>query len=127
MTLLTRVLKLQAAVWLLAGSALVIAPGTVLRLLDDPAGYAWLLRATGVMALAIALLMILVAQRTEVWWWAWVFALLEAATATTFVVRAVTGGAGGEWAWWSMGGLAAAFAVLDLIGLALAGQEKPFV
>ncbi len=56
-------------------------------LIDD----AWI-RALGVIAVVLALLMVLVAQRLEdVWWWAWAFVVLEAGTATVFVLHALFG------------------------------------
>ena len=127
MRLLARVLKVQAVVWLLSGLALLAIPASVVRLIDQvPLEEVWL-RATGVSVIVLGLLMILVAQRAEVWWWAWAFAVLEAGTGSVFLLRALFGGRGAEWPWWSLGSLGVVLAVLNLVGLAQAGREKPFV
>jgi hypothetical protein len=132
MAFLQRVLKLQAALWALFGAALIFVPRW---LLHDALGqppmpeHAWI-RAMGVMAVVVAMLMVLVAQRVgEVWWWAWSFALLEAGTATVFVLNAAFGlplGADG-WPWWTLGAVNALFGALDLVGIAAASREKPIV
>jgi hypothetical protein len=132
MTFLQRVLKLQAALWAVMGALLVVVPRW---LLHDAFGqppmpeHAWI-RAAGVMAVVLAMLMVLVAQRvSDVWWWAWSFALLEAGTATVFVLNAAFGLPTGAdaWPWWSLGGVNVAFGALDLVGITAAGREKPIV
>ena len=80
-------------------------------------------------AVVLALLMVLVSQRLEdVWWWAWAFVVLEAGTATVFMLHALFGLPEGAptWSWWLLAVVNGAFAALDLIGLGLAAQEKPF-
>ena len=92
MTFLRRVLNADAALWAIFGLVIGIAPGWLLEtvagqppLIDD----AWV-RALGVIAVVLALLMVLVAQRLEdVWWWAWAFVVLEAGTATVFFLHAL--------------------------------------
>ena len=132
MTYLQRVLKVQAAVWAVFGVALGLVPRWVTETLADQPPlpeYAWL-RLVGVMAVVLALLMVLIGRRIEdVWWWAWAFALLEAGAATTFALNAAFGlplGAS-AWFWWALAVGSAAFAALDLLGLARAGQEQPLV
>ena len=81
------------------------------RSIDD----AWL-RALGVIAVVLALLMMLVAQRLEdVWWWAWAFVVLEAGTATVFMLHALFGLPDGAstWSWWLLAIVNGAFAALD--------------
>ena len=87
MTFLRRILKLQADA---VGDLRLGARDSARLAGRDVAGQppledlAWL-RALGVMAIVLALLMVLVAQRLEdVWWWSWAFVLLEAGTATVF-------------------------------------------
>jgi hypothetical protein len=132
MTFLQRILKVQAAVWAVFGVAVGIVPRWVTETLgDQPAmpEYAWL-RLVGVMAVVLALLMVLISRRIDdVWWWAWSFALLEAGAATIFALNAAFGlpGAAAAWLWWAMSAGSAAFAVLNLVGLARAGQEQPIV
>ena len=132
MAFLQRVLKIQAALWALSGLLLLLVPRW---LLHDAFGqppmreHAWI-RATGVMGLVLAMLMVLVAQRvTEVWWWAWSFAVLEAGTATVFVLNAAFGVPTGAatWPWWTLGGVNVVLGALVLVGIAAAGREKPIV
>src|SRR5262245_28433783 len=130
MTLLRRVLKVQAAVWALVGLTLLVAPGVAL----DAAGMARgssadaTLRVLGVASIVLAMLMVLVAQRPDTWWWAWAFALLETGVATVAVLHASFGvpDGGSSGVWWLLGIASAVFAVLDLVALARTGQERPF-
>jgi hypothetical protein len=131
MTFLRRVLNAQAALWAVFGFVVGIAPDWLLEtvarqpaLTDD----AWF-RALGVIAVVLALLMVLVAQRLEdVWWWAWAFVALEAGMATVFVLHALFGLPEGAstWSWWLLASVNGAVGALDLVGLGLAAQEKPF-
>jgi hypothetical protein len=129
-TFLRRILYIQAALWGLFGVALAIAPGwlTVTIGGQPPVDRVWM-RAMGVMSVVFALLMILVAQRLEdVWWWSWAFVVLEAGTATVFALHALFGLPEGAAAWWCWL-LAAAnglIGALELVGLGLSAQEKPF-
>jgi hypothetical protein len=131
MTFLRRVLNADAAMWAIFGLVVGIAPGWLLEtvagqppLVDD----AWI-RALGVIAVVLALLMVLVAQRLEdVWWWAWAFVVLEAGTGTVFFLHALLGLPDGvaAWSWWVLACVNGAMGALLLVGLALAAQEKPF-
>lgn len=131
MTFLRRVLNADAAMWAIFGLVVGIAPGWLLEtvagqppLVDD----AWI-RALGVIAVVLALLMVLVAQRLEdVWWWAWAFVVLEAGLGTVFFLHALLGLPDGvaAWSWWALACVNGAMGALLLVGLALAAQEKPF-
>jgi hypothetical protein len=132
MAFLRRVLKVQAVLWALSGVVLALVPRW---LIHDAFGqppmreHAWI-RAMGVMAVVLAMLMVLVAQRVrDVWWWAWSFAVLEAGTATVFALNAAFGLPSGApaWPWWTLAGANVAFGVLDLLGIAAAGREEPIV
>ena len=129
MTLLRRVLKVQAGLWVFAGVALGLFPTRVISALAQfpVLEVAWL-RMLGVMSVVLALFMFLVAQRlSDVWWWAWAFALLELGIGAVALLNVIVGEyAGDAWAWWVLGGVSLAFAVADLFGLAMAGREKPF-
>ena len=131
MTFLRRVLNGQALLWALFGSAVGIAPRWVLESVagqPPPSDDAWF-RGLGVMAVVLALLMVLVAQRLEdVWWWSWAFVVLEAGTATVFALHVLFGLPDGAsaWSWWLLACANGAVGALDLVGLGLAAQEKPF-
>ena len=131
MTFLRRVLKVQAALWALTGALLAVAPVFTLdTLLSQPVPVegAWL-RMLGVMSIVLALFMVLVSQHTaETWWWAWGFAILEAGVATVSILNALFGvpPEATVATWWAIGLGSMAFCALDLIGIARAGQEKPF-
>jgi hypothetical protein len=128
-TLLRRVLKVQAGLWVFAGVALGLIPTRVISALGQlpVLEVAWL-RMLGVTGVVLALFMFLVAQRlSDVWWWAWAFALLQLGIGTLALLNVIVGEyAGDAWAWWAIGGVSLAFAAADLIGLAMAGREKPF-
>ena len=128
---LRRVLKVQAVLWALSGLALGLVPVSVLDLLGQARvpESAWL-RMLGITAVVLAMLMWLVAERLEqVWWWAWAFVVLEVGVATLCVINALFGTdpRAEVWPWWVMGGVAAVFATLDMLGLGRTSQEKPQV
>ncbi len=132
MKLLRRILKAQAVLWAVGGLLAIAAPRwlveSVMRqpALGDPV---WL-RTIGVMSVVLALLMVLVSQKLDdVWWWSWAFAVLEIGAATVFVLHALVGLPDGvaAWPWWAAGAADALLGGGLLIGLAEAGQERPFV
>jgi hypothetical protein len=126
---LRRILYAQAALWSIAGALLALAPGfTVERVLDQPpVGESAWLRAAGVMSIALAAQMVLVAHRIEdLWWWSWTFVLLELGVAVAFVVAgpvALPEGAP-AWPWWLLGAVNAAVAALEIGALARAGTQR---
>lgn len=132
MKLLRRLLTLQAVLWSLGGLATIAAPAWVLEgLLGQPplSQYAWV-RAGGVMAVVLALLMVLIAQKIEdLWWWSWAFAVLDVGIATVFAVTALVGvpDAAPVWPWWLVAAVNGALGAGLLLGMGEAGQEKPFV
>ena len=129
--ILRRVLKIQAAVWALTAIPLVFFPVALLDALGQlPVVEAAWLRMLGIASVVLAMLMWLVAGRLDaVWWWAWAFVVLEVGVATLSVVNALFGLDPGvtAWPWWAMGGVAAVFAALDMLGLGRTSQEKPQV
>jgi hypothetical protein len=131
-TLLRRLLKVQAAAWLVWSVAIGLFPRWVLEdLFGQPvlAEYVWV-RAAAVMGVVLALLMVLVAQRIDdLWWWSWAFAVLEVGTATVFAVNAAFGVPDGAEAWpfWALAVLNGCFGAALLVGMGFGGQEKPFV
>ena len=132
MKLLRRLLKVQAASWLVVSVALGLFPRRVLEgLLGQPvlADYVWV-RVVAVMGVVLALLMVLVAQKIdELWWWSWAFALLAVGAASAFAVNAAFGVPAGADAWpfWLLAGVNGAFGAGLLVGMGMGGQEKPFV
>lgn len=128
--LLRRVLYWQAAAWAVGGVPELLAPRWLLEGVFDqpPAPDHAYVRAAGAMALGMAMLMVLVAQRIEeVWWWAWAFVLTDAALATICLLTAALGPQGGSGVllWWLLGGANVAFGAGLMAGLGLAGQERP--
>jgi hypothetical protein len=131
MDTLRRVLYLEAAVWVVAGAALALAPRFVLVTLFDqpPQGeFAWL-RLYGVQAVGLAMLMVLVAHRIEqLWWWSWAFALVTAGTGGIAVLNAAFGLTPHESSalWWLFALVTLAFAFALLYGLFASSKEQPF-
>ena len=131
MALLRRVLYWQASLWTAIGLLEIAAPRWLLETVSRQPAIADLayVRALGVMAVALALLMVLVAQRIdEVWWWAWAFALTDAALATVCALNALLGPVEGSATvvWWALtvGNLVMGAGLL--VGMSRAGQERPF-
>ena len=130
MKLLRRVLVWQAALWAGFGLVLVIAPGWVVETVFDqpPLGEEAWLRVSGVMAIALAGMMVLVSHRVEdLWWWSWTFVILEVASSVVLVLNALVGVPEGaaSWPWWLLAGVNAGFALIELSALARIGTERP--
>jgi hypothetical protein len=130
MSLLRRVLYLEAAVWGITGVALAIFPHIVLETIFNQVTYRdyALVRILGVEDVAMAMLMVLVAQRArEVWWWSWAFffptiliAIVAVLNATLSLPRYSS-----SVMWWLLAGVNTAFAGALLLGLARTGRERP--
>jgi hypothetical protein len=132
MTLLRRVLYWQASLWAASGLLQLAVPRWFLQTLfrQPPVADLAYVRAMGVMCVAFALVMVLVAQRLEdVWWWAWAFAITDAALATVCGLNALFGPVEGSATvyWWLLAAGNVAFGAGLLVGLAHTGQERPFV
>jgi hypothetical protein len=131
MALLRRVLYYQAIVWSGCGLAIALAPHWVLQSVFDQVPYPdeAYVRVCGAMSIGLALTMVLVAQKIEVvWWWAWGFALTDAAIVTITGTHALFGlpqGSGGA-LWWLFAGVNLILGALILMGLGRAAQAKPF-
>jgi cell division protein FtsW (lipid II flippase) len=128
--LLRRVLVWQAALWAGFGLVLVVAPGWVIETVFDqpPLGEEAWLRVSGVMAIALAGMMVLVSHRVEdLWWWSWAFVILEVASTVILVLNAILGVPDGaaSWPWWVLAGANAGFALIELAALAQIGTERP--
>lgn len=130
MALLRLVLYLQALVWSVSGAALALVPRfTLVTLFGQPeyADYA-LVRVMGAYGVALALVMVLVAQRIEeLWWWSWAFVAATAPSAVVLTANAAFSLPAGAaaWPWWLFSGVAWAFTAGLLFGIARSGLEKP--
>ncbi|MDP9330560.1 MAG: hypothetical protein M3P11_08000 [Actinomycetota bacterium] len=130
MTLLRKMLLGQAVLWSSAGIAVALLPHWVLVTLFRQVPYPdyTYVRACGVMSMGFSLLAVLVAQKLDdVWWWAWTFAITDAALATITGLNALVGARdSGIVLWWLFSALNALLAVGLLVGIGRAGEEKPF-
>ena len=130
MSLLRRVVYLEAAVWGITGVALAIFPHIVLETIFNQAPYAdyAFVRILGVDDVAMAMLMVLVAQRArELWWWSWAFffptiliAIVAVLNATLSLPRFSS-----SLMWWLLAAVNAVLAGALLLGLARTGRERP--
>jgi hypothetical protein len=130
MSVLRRVLYLQAAVWGIGGVGLALIPHIVLETIFNQAPYpeyAWV-RMLGIEDVALAMLMILVAQRaTELWWWSWAFVFPTALIALVAVLNATLSLTkfSSPVMWWLLAGVNVAFTAGLLLGLARTARERP--
>jgi hypothetical protein len=132
MSLLRRVLGIGAALLVATGFPLTSIPGTILeRLLGQrPLGDDVWVRVFGVALIVLGLFHVLIIRKLEdVWWWCWSFVIFDGVSAIVVLVHAAIGVPEGSavWPWWVYGATSGVFAALYLVGIARAGQEKPFV
>lgn len=126
--LLRRVLYLKALDSFLGGLGLVLAPRFLLiTVLGQPEypDYA-LVRLLGVADVALALVIVLVAQRVqELWWWSWAFVVLTGGTAAVITLHVAFGLPEGAspWMWVVLAAFSWAIAFGLLWGLARAATE----
>jgi hypothetical protein len=131
MTLLRRALGLGAVLLLTLAVPLVVVPRTIVEgvMGQAPIGDDVWIRWTGAACLALGLFHVLVMRKLDdLWWWCWAFVLFDGTVSVIALSHAATGlpeGSAG-WPWWVFGVVAGGFAANYLIGLALAGREKPF-
>ena len=129
---LRNALYVTAAWWAVCGVAITLIPATILHgWFNQPPypDYAYV-RATGILCVGMALLMVLVAQRLDdVWWWSWAFAITAAALATLAAINAVWGRPqdAGSLLWWLFAGANLLLTAALLLGMQAASREKPFV
>jgi hypothetical protein len=130
MNLLRRALGLGASLLLVVSVPLVVAPRTIVEEVMGQAASgddAWV-RLFGAAVVALALFHVLILRRLEdLWWWCWAFVVFDGSVSVIALSHAAVGLPGSaEWPWWLLGSTAALFTALYVIGLAKAGQEKPF-
>jgi hypothetical protein len=130
MTVLRRALGLGAVLLLVVAVPLVAVPRTIVeRIVQQSTGDDVWIRLTGAGCIALALFHVLVIRKLDdLWWWCWAFVLFDGSVSLIALSHAAIGVPDGSasWPWWVFGSLAGAFAAAYLIGLALAGHEKPF-
>ena len=131
MTFLGRALQAFAAVWAACGAVIALAPRwalvSVFSQVPYP-DYAYV-RVCGVSAIGLALLAVLVSRRLDdVWWWSWAFAVTAVLVAVVTALHALLSIPEGSGAllWWIFAGANAVLGAALLMGMARAGQEKPF-
>jgi hypothetical protein len=131
MTVLRRALGSGAVLLLALAAPLAVVPRTVVEgvMGQAPVGGDVWIRLTGAAFMGLGLLHVLVIRKLdELWWWCWAFVLFDGAVCLIALSHAAIGlqeGSAG-WPWWVTGSIAGVFAAAYLIGLALAGREKPF-
>lgn len=130
MTLLRRVLYLEAALVALAGILVAAVPRFVFTGLFDLVPYpeyVWP-RIAGIEAFALALLMVLVAHRAEdLYWWSWAFVFVTASVSILILLKALLGfGPSNESKLWLIAGAGGVLLTAGLLwGLGKAGRDNP--
>jgi hypothetical protein len=140
---LRKVLFLHAAVWGALGLALALIPRPFVNALSTYAVLfvgnedivltdttSVLMRLVGVQGIALAMFMVLIAQKIEsTWWWSWAFVLSDTVVAIIAVLHAVVGRESfrPSWPWWLVAVVSILFAVALLWGLFKAQQEQPII
>ncbi|MFL5737527.1 MAG: hypothetical protein ACJ76P_09325 [Actinomycetota bacterium] len=146
---LRKVLFLHAAVWGVAGVLCAIFASTVLNWAEPNALTGWFgyvprgatllsgtpageifVRLGGVQTFALAMFMVLVAQKIEnVWWWSWAFVIGDAILAAVVLFHLAFGLENGAptLAWWVILVLCLGFAVALVWGLFQAQQDQPII
>src|SRR5437763_10277018 len=94
MATLRRALYAAAAIWFLSGLAVATAPHFWLVTVFDQIGYSDFayVRFAGTEGIALALLMVMVANHLEDnWWWSWAFVIATGAMAIVAIVNVAAG------------------------------------
>jgi hypothetical protein len=131
MSLLRRVLAAGAVVTLVLSAPLVVIPRTIVEGLMGQAQVAddvWI-RLFGTAGIALSLFHVLILRKLDdLWWWVWAFVIFDGLSAVIVLAHAAVGVPEGSsgWPWWVYGATSVLFAMLYVVGLAKAGQEKPF-
>jgi hypothetical protein len=131
MTVLRRALGVGAFLLLLLSVPVLVMPRTIVEdvLGQTPVADDVWIRLLGAGCLAIGLFHVLIIRKLEdLWWWCWAFVVFDGSVSVISLAHAAVGLPDGSaaWPWWFLGGATGAFTALYLVGLAEAGQEKPF-
>jgi hypothetical protein len=131
MSLLRRALGVGAALLLALSLPLVVIPRTIVEGVMGQGhvpDVVWT-RLFGAGVVTLALLHVLVLRKLEeLWWWCWAFVIFDGLTSLILITHVAAGLPDGSatWPWWLFGAISGIFAALFVVGLAKAGQEKPF-
>ena len=131
MTVLRRALGVGAFSLVFLSAPLIVVPRTIVEdvLGQTQVGDDVWIRLFGAGCLALGLFHVLIIRKLEdLWWWCWAFVVFDGSVSVICLSHAAVGLPAGSaaWPWWLLGGAAAVFTTLYLVGLAGAGQEKPF-
>ena len=122
---LRRTLYLGAALTAVFGLALAVAPHWSIVTLAKQPGYPDYAgaRMLGVGAFASALLMVMVGNHIEdFWWWSWAFVIQSGGIAAVALSRALSGGPCGVW--WGLFAANTLYTLALVAGLAKTGTER---
>jgi len=131
MSLLRRALGVGAVSLLLLSAPLVAVPRTMVETVmgqEQMREDVWI-RLFGAGGIALALFHVLILRKLDdLWWWSWAFVIFDGLTSLIVTLHVSTGLPEGSaaWPWWIFGAISALFTALYVVGLAKAGQEKPF-
>ena len=131
MNLLRRALGIGALLLFLLSAPLVAIPQTIVEGVMGQTGSpdtVWI-RLFGAAGIALALFHVLISRKLEdLWWWSWALVIFNGLISLIALIHVSTGLSDGSaaWPWWLLGATAALFTALFVVGLAKAGQEKPF-
>jgi hypothetical protein len=130
-SLLRRVLTVGTLVLLIPSILLLVVPNALVEgfMGQAPTPDDVWIRLFGAAVFALALFHVLVLRKLDdLWWWCWAFVLFDGVSAVITLLHASVGVPEGSaaWPWWAYGATSALFAALYVVGLARAGQEKPF-
>jgi hypothetical protein len=131
MNLLRRALGVGAFLSLLLSAPLVVLPRTIVETImgQAPVGDDVWIRLFGAGGIALGLVHVLIVRKLDdLWWWCWTFVVFDGSVSVISLSHAAVGLPAGSasWPWWLFGATAGVFTALYLLGLAKAGQEKPF-
>jgi hypothetical protein len=131
MSLLRRALGVGAVLLFLLSAPLVAIPQTIVEGVMGQSGSpdaVWI-RLFGAAGIALALFHVLILRKLDdLWWWCWAFVIFSGLLSVIGIIHVSTGLSDGSaaWPWWLLGATSALFTALYVVGLAKAGQEKPF-
>jgi hypothetical protein len=131
MSLLRRALASGAALLLVTALPLLAIPRTVVEGImgQDPVPDDVWIRLFGAGCIALALFHVLILRKLDdLWWWVWALVIFDGLSAVIVIIHAAVGVSGGSaaWPWWVFGATSSLFTAAYVVGLAKAGQEKPF-